>query len=51
MSNVSGTQPSAQSPLQKLNFDNSCQKTDKIRYYIFKVLSNFTVFYFAKYFG
>ena len=38
------TQPSAQSSFQKLNVDNSCQKTRKIRYYIFEVLSNFTVF-------
>ena len=37
-------QPSAQSSFQKLNVDNSCQKTHKIRYYIFEVLSNFTVF-------
>ena len=38
------TQPSAQSSFQKLNVDNSCQKTCKIIYYIFEVLSNFTVF-------
>ena len=38
------TQPSAQSSIQKLNVDNSCEKTRKIRYYIFEVLSNFTVF-------
>ena len=38
------TQRSAQSSFQKLNVDNSCQKTRKIRYYIFEVLSNFTVF-------
>ena len=37
-------QPIAQSFLQKLNVYNSCQKTRKMRYYIFKVLSNFTVF-------
>ena len=37
-------QPSANSSIQKLNADNSCQKTRKIRYYIFEVLSNFTVF-------
>ena len=34
-------QPSAQSSFQKLNVDNSCQKTHKIRYYIFEVLPNF----------
>ena len=28
---------------QKLNVDNSCQKTRKIRYYIFGVLPNFIV--------
>ena len=39
-----GMQLSAQSLLQKLNVDSSCQKTRKIRYYIFKFLSNFTVF-------
>ena len=39
------TQASAQPSFQKLNMDNSCQKTPKIRYYyIFEVLSNFTVF-------
>ena len=38
------TQPSAQSSFQKLNVDNSCQKTRKNRYYIFDGLSNFTVF-------
>ena len=37
-------QPSAQFSFQKLNVENSCQKTRKIRYYIFEVLSNFTVF-------
>ena len=37
-------QPKVQSSFQKLNVDNSCQKTRKIRYYIFEVLSNFTVF-------
>ena len=37
-------QPSAQSSFQKLNIDNSCQKSRKIRYYIFEVFSNFTVF-------
>ena len=36
-------QPSAQSFFQKLNADNRCQKTLKIRYYIFEFLSNFTV--------
>ena len=38
------TQPSVQPFFQKLNVDNSCQETHKIRYYIFEVLSNFTVF-------
>ena len=33
----------AQSSFQKLNVDNSCQKTRKIRYYIFEVLPNFIV--------
>ena len=37
-------QPIAQPFFQKLNVDNSCQETRKIRYYIFKVLSKFTVF-------
>ena len=37
-------QPSAQSSFQKLNFDNSCQKTRKIRQQIFEVLSNVTGF-------
>ena len=37
-------QRSAQSSFQKLNVDNSCQKTRKIRYYIFEVFSNSTVF-------
>ena len=37
-------QPSAQSSLQNLNVDNSCQKTRKIRYYIFEVLCSFAVF-------
>ena len=42
------TQPSSQSSFQKLYIDISCQKARKIRYYIFEVLSNFTVFlYFA----
>ena len=42
-------QPSAQSSFQKSNVDNSCQKTRKIRYYIFEVLPNFTVFlYFVQ---
>ena len=36
--------PSAQSFFQNLNVDNSCQETHKIRYYIFEVFSNFTVF-------
>ena len=38
------TQASAQSPLQKLNFENSCQQTGKIRSQLFEVLSNFTGF-------
>ena len=38
------TQPNAQSSFQKLNDDNSCQKTCRIRYYIFEVLLNFIVF-------
>ena len=37
-------QNSAQSSFQKLNNDNSCQKTRKIRYYTFEVLSTFSVF-------
>ena len=37
------TQPNAQSSFQKLNVDHSCQKTCKIRYYIFEVLPNFIV--------
>ena len=37
------TQPSAQSSFQNLNVDYSSQKTCKIRYCIFEVLSNFTV--------
>ena len=37
-------QSSAQSSLRKLNFDKSSQKTHKIRYQIFVVLSNFAVF-------
>ena len=36
-------QPKVQSSFQKLNVDNSCQKTRKIRYYIFEILSSFTV--------
>ena len=38
------TQPSAQSHLQKLNVDSRCQKTQKNRYYICEILSNFTAF-------
>ena len=37
------TQPNAQSSFQKLNVDNSCQRTCKIRYYIFEVLPSFIV--------
>ena len=41
-------QPNPQSSFQKLNADNSYQKTRKIRYYIFEVLPNFIVsLYFA----
>ena len=48
MSNVGGdTQPSANSFFQKLNVGNSCQKTRKIRYCIFEVLFNFTVFLYS----
>ena len=47
------TQPSGQSSIQKLNVDNSCQKTRKIRHYIFDVLSNIhrISLDYAKYFG
>ena len=38
------TQLSGKSSFQKLNVDNSCQKTRKIRYYIFEVLSNLSAF-------
>ena len=38
------TQPSTQSPFQKLNFASSSQKTRKSRYQTFLVLSNFTEF-------
>ena len=38
------TQPSVQSSFQKLNFDNNCQKTRKIREQIFEPLSKFTGF-------
>ena len=38
------TQPSAQSPFQKLNFGSSSQKTPKSRYQTFLVLSSFTGF-------
>ena len=37
-------QLSVQSSFQKLNVDNSCQRTRKIRYYVFEVLFNFTAF-------
>ena len=40
---VHKTQPNSQSSFLKLNVDNSCQKTRKIRYYIFEVLPNFIV--------
>ena len=36
------TQPNVQSSFQRLNADNSCQQTRKIRY-IFETLSNFIV--------
>ena len=36
--------PSAQSPFQKLNFDNSSHKTRKSRYQTFLLLSSFTGF-------
>ena len=35
-------------PFRKLNVDSSCQKTRKIRYYIFEVLPSFIV---SLYFG
>ena len=38
------TQPTAHSSFQKLNVDSNCQKICEIRYYIFEVLSKFTVF-------
>ena len=38
------TKPSAQCPLQKLNFGNSSEKTSKIRYQTFLSLSSFTGF-------
>ena len=41
------TQPNAQFSFQKLNVGNSCQKTRKIRYCIFEVLFNFTVFLYS----
>ena len=37
------TQCSGQSSFQNLNFDNSCQRTQKIRCYIVKALPSFTV--------
>ena len=36
-------QPSSQSSFQILNVDNSSQQIRKISYYIFEVLSTFTV--------
>ena len=46
------TQPNAQPSFQKLNVNNNCQKTRKIRYYIFEVLPNFIVsFYFVPIFS
>ena len=38
------TQPSGQSLFQKLNADNGCQKTRKIRYHFFEALLNFVIF-------
>ena len=38
------TQSSDQSSFHKSNFDNSCQKTSKIRRQIFEILSSFTGF-------
>ena len=38
------TQLSGQSSFQKPNVDNSCQNTRKIRYYVFEILANFTLF-------
>ena len=38
------TEPSTQSPFQKLDFGNSSQKTRKIRYQTFLFLSGFTGF-------
>ena len=45
-------QPNSQSSFQKLNIDNSCQKTCTIRYYIFESLAQFYCIslLFAKYF-
>ena len=37
-------QSSAQYCFHKLNFDNSCQKIRKIKYYIFEVLSFYCIF-------
>ena len=36
-------QPNSHSSFEKLKVDNSCQKTRKIRYYIFEALPNFIV--------
>ena len=49
-------QPSAQLSFQKLNVDNSCQKTRKIRYYVSAQFKNLSRIYCislvcAKYFG
>ena len=43
MSNVGGDAGQHPGQLQKPNADNSCQKTRKIRYYIFEALPNFFV--------
>ena len=40
-------QPSAQSPFQKLNADNSCQKHIKLDTAFYEVLPNFTVFLYS----
>ena len=40
-------QPSTQYSFQILNFDNSCQKTRKIRHQFFVVLSSFTEFFWT----
>ena len=44
MSNAGGDAAWCPIFFPEIKTDNSCQKTRKIRYYIFEVLSNFTVF-------